>query len=285
MTAVPSTLGAKPPTAAAVARTRASGIGATMRGILRIAAIVTWSGFCFATWLVGRTLAAGSPRRRLRWRHWLLRRWSRGTARLFGMRITIRGTPPAVPFFLVSNHLSYLDIILFYGCLDCVFIAKHDMRRWPVLGFLTHVMENIWVNRESKRDAVRVLREIDRAVSIGDGVVLFPEGTTSAGDGMLPFRAALLDWAARREYPVHCAAVSYRTSPQEPPAHLSVCWWGDMPFGPHVLGLTRMAGFEAEVTFAPVAVQAAERGILAELARAEILRCFVPVFTPERSLS
>lgn len=281
MTAVPSTL----PAAATAHAPQAIDRGSALRAAIRIPLIVGWSGISYLVWLGGRLLTTGSAARQLRWRHRFLRGWSRGVARLFGMRITISGQPPEAPFFLVSNHLSYMDIILLYTCLDCVFIAKQDMRRWPAIGFLAHAMSTIWVNRESRRDAVRVLHEIDRAVGSGDGVVLFPEGTTSAGEGMLPLKAALLDWAARREYPVHCAVIRYRTADAAPPAHLAVSWWGDMPFGPHAVALARLRRFDAEVTFLPNPVRAVERTALAEMAREQMLRHFVPTVTPERLTS
>jgi len=282
VTALPSTV---PAHAAAQADSGATDRGTALRAAMRIPLIVIWSGLSYLVWLAGRTLTTGSADQQLRWRHRFLRGWSRGVARLFGMRIAIKGQPPTAPFFLVSNHLSYMDIILLYTCLDCVFIAKQDMRRWPAIGFLAHAMSTIWVNRESRRDAVRVLHEIDRAVGSGDGVVLFPEGTTSAGDGLLPWKAALLDWAARREYPVHCAVIHYRTGSDYPPAHLAVSWWGDMPFGPHAIALARLSGFDAEVAFLPSPVRAVERTALAELAREQILGHFVPMVTPERLTS
>jgi 1-acyl-sn-glycerol-3-phosphate acyltransferase len=198
------------------------------------------------------------------------------------MRIRSTGTPPRAPFFLASNHLSYMDIILLYTRLDGVFIAKRDMRRWPLLGPLAHRMGTIWVNREVRRDAVRVLDEIDEAVARGDGVILFAEGTTSAGDGLLPMKPALFDWAAREQFPVHYATIGYRTPPGSPPAHLAVCWWGDMPFGGHLVDLCRLAKFEAVVEFGPAPIVAPTRGELARRVERAIADRFVPVVDKEQ---
>jgi 1-acyl-sn-glycerol-3-phosphate acyltransferase len=282
VSALPTTL---PVEAAERAQPEATHRGGMIRAAIRIPLIGAWTAFSYLLWAVGRLATIGSARRQLRWRHWLVRTWSRGVARLFGMRIRVSGQPPAAPFFLVSNHLSYMDIILLYTCLDGVFIAKQEMRRWPAIGFLANTMDTIWVNRESRRDAVRVLHEIDRTIGGGDGVVLFPEGTTSAGDRILPIKAALLDWAARREYPVNCAVIHYRTAAGLPPAHLAVGWWGDMPFASHAVGLARLPGFDAEVSFLPMPVRAAERAALAELAREQMLQRFVPLVTAERLTS
>lgn len=198
---------------------------------------------------------------------------------MLGMRRTVVGRPPRAPYFLVSNHLSYVDIILLYTCLDGVFIAKREMRQWPVLGPLAHLFGTVWVNREVRRDAVRVLELIDKVVARGDGVILFAEGTTSSGQALLPMRPALLDWAARKRFPVHYAALTYRTRPNDPPAHLAVGWWGEMPFGPHLLNLCRIRGFEAIVEFGAVPLSANTRGELALQVGKAIAEKFVPVWS------
>lgn len=253
-----------------------------LRAALRLSGIVAWTGICLAAFLAVTALLLPWPSGRLRWRWALLRGWSRGLAALMGMRVKLQGTPPSPPFYLVANHLSYVDIILLYTCLDCVFVAKREMRSWPVIGFLSRVAGTIWVNRESPRDAVRVLGRIDAAIARGDGVVLFAEGTTSAGEQVMPLRPALLDWAAQREHPVYCAALGYRTRPGGPPAHLAVCWWGTMTLAPHALALFRLPGFEATVDFGAEPVASRNRGELAARVRQEIQRRFVPVLSPDR---
>ena len=193
------------------------------------------------------------------------------------MRRRVIGVVPRAPFLLVTNHLSYLDILLLYTCVDGVFIAKRDMRSWPVLGVLAQLMGTLWLRREVSRDALRVLGLIDRAIARGDGVVLFPEGTTSSGDALLPFRPALLEWAAQRQYPVHYATIGYRTAPGDPPARLALCWWGGASFGSHALGVLRMRGFEAIVNFAAEPVIATSRKALAARLQQAIGEQFVPV--------
>ena len=197
--------------------------------------------------------------------------------RLFGMRRSVLGLPPAPPFFLVTNHVSYLDILLLHSVVRGVFIAKRDMRSWPLLGPLANVMGTIWVKREVRRDAVRVLDLIDDAIARGDGVMLFPEGTTSSGTGLLPMKPALLDWAAREQFRVHYASISYHTEPDALPATVSLCWWGSMPFASHVLGVLRMKRFWATVDFAADPLLAPTRGELAEKLQHAIAARFVPV--------
>lgn len=252
--------------------------GGRIRATVRITAIAIWSAVLTLLWTVVHLLLLPFPRARVGWRHRVVGTWARGFASVLGMRRTVIGVPPPAPHFLVSNHLSYVDIILLYTCLDGVFIAKSEMRRWPVLGPLAHLFGTVWVNRQVRRDAVRVLERIDQAIARGDGVILFAEGTTSSGQGLLPMRPALFDWAARNQYPVHYAALTYRTPPGAPPAHLAVGWWGEMPFGPHLLNLCRISGFEASVEFGPGPLPGGTRGELAEQAGRAIGERFIPIW-------
>ncbi len=256
--------------------------GGRLRAALRIIGAALWSALLTLVWAVVNLFLLPIPRARVRWRHRVVGAWARGLAWMLGMRRRVIGIPPRAPFFLVSNHLSYVDIILLYTCIDGVFIAKQEMRHWPILGPLANLFGTLWVNRGVRRDAVRVLDLIDEAVARGDGVVLFAEGGTSSGDALLPMRPALFDWAAREQYPVHYASLTYRTPSDMPPAHLVLCWWGEMAFGPHLMNLCRLRRFEATVEFGAAPVTGPTRGELAERVQGEIARRFVPVHTMER---
>lgn len=256
--------------------------GGRIRAGLRVAAIVLWTALLFLLWALGSIVVLLFPPQRIRWRHRVVRTWARALGSIVNMRVTVAGTPPKPPFFLVTNHLSYIDIILLYTRVDGVFIAKREMRHWPVLGPLANVFGTIWVNREVRRDAVRVLDLVDEAVARGDGVVVFPEGTTSGGDALLPMRPALFDWAAREQFPVHFASISYRTAPGEVPAYFSVGWWGAMPFGAHAWNLCRLRGFDAILEFGEQPIVAPTRGELAARVERAISARFVPLRETER---
>jgi len=245
--------------------------------VARIIGVLVWTVAWFWIWMLGSLVTLPLPRPRLSWRHFSERHWARGLCRLAGMRRQIIGRPPRAPFLLVTNHLSYLDILLLFSCVDGVFIAKRSMRSWPLLGPLAQLAGTIWVKREVRRGAVRVLDQIDEAIARGDGVVLFPEGTTSSGAGMLPMKPALLDWAAREQYPVHYAAITYRTARDAPPPDQVVCWWGTMPFGRHVGTVLRLANFDAIVQFGAEPVLAPTRGALVEQLQHAIAARFEPV--------
>jgi 1-acyl-sn-glycerol-3-phosphate acyltransferase len=255
--------------------------GGRLRAALKVAAVAVWTTLLALIWALGSLVTLLFPRARVRWRHRVVRSWARALASILHLRVTMTGAPPAAPFFLAGNHLTYLDILLLYTRVDGVFIAKQEMRHWPVLGPLAHLFGTIWVKREVRRDAVRVLDLIDEAISRGDGVILFAEGTTSAGNALLPMRPALFDWAAREQYPVHHVALSYRTDPGVP-AHLVVGWWGAMPFGSHAWDVCRLHRLEGLLDFGRESILAPTRGELADRVERAIAARFVPLVPTER---
>lgn len=252
-----------------------------LRAVYRAVALCLASAFWYLLWVPGKLLLAPRPAARLRWRQFILRHWARALARSFGMRLTVRGTPPPPPFFLVANHLSYLDIVAFSSCLNCVFVSRHDLAHWPGIGLLARSVGTIFLDRRRLQDIPRVIGLINQTLDEGSGIVLFPEGTSTKGDKVLPFSAALLEPAAQANYPVSYAAVTYRTPVGETPAHDAVCWWGDMDFVPHVWGLLQVKSFEGEITFGDHTIQASNRRTLAKALWEAVNREFHPVVLPE----
>jgi len=256
------------------------------RALARLVALGIWTGGCVAIWLlVGFLFRVVAPKRAVSWRQWAVQRWARGVARLIGMRHRRQGEPPSPPFFLATNHLSYLDIILLQCHVRGVFIAKSEMRSWPVLGLLARLTGTIWVNRAVRSDAVRALDSIGASIAQGDGVMLFPEGTTSAGSGLLPMKASLLEWAVQERFPVHYAAVGYRLEEERSGASArdTICWWGNVGFGRHAWGVLQLRRFEASVSFGAGPVRGENRSELLERLREGIAGLFVPIPSPDRS--
>lgn len=244
---------------------------------------MAWTGGLFVIGMGGLLPLVGSARRGLGWRTWLVRLWARGMCLLLGIRRRVEGPAPQPPFFLVSNHLSYVDILVIAASVRGVFVSKSEVRHWPAIGPLATIFGTIYLDRTRTRDAVRVLETFDRVVGAGVGVVVFPEGTSTAGDRVGPFHAALLEWAARRDFPVHTVALGYETAPPDPPAHEAICWWGDMTFLPHVTRLCTLRGSRATVRFAPHTIRRPDRRTLADDARSSVLARFDPVVAPEAS--
>ena len=210
-------------------------------------------------------------------RRFLFRLWARTCARVFGMRIRVVGTPPKPPFFLVTNHLTYLDGLTLASQLDGVFIAKSEVAGWPLVGFLAKQANVIFVNRQRRSDTLRVNGLIEQTIKGGEGVVMFAESTTSRGDDVQPFKTALFQAAAENGFPVHCAAIHYAAFPGAPPATEWITWWTPISLGAHMGRTLRQRGLDAVLTFGETPVFGTDRKLLAEQAHAAVQALFQPV--------
>ncbi|MHB1328423.1 MAG: lysophospholipid acyltransferase family protein [Gemmatimonadales bacterium] len=247
------------------------------RALLRLVAAAGWTILLFPVLVAGMALSSARAAWRRRARNGVVRLWARGLARIAGMRIQVRGTPPEPPFFLVANHVSYVDILLLLATTKTtVFVAKRELADWPFLGYLTRLVGTIYLNRASRRDARRAITAIEYCTAQGDGAIAFPEGTSSDGATVYPMKAALFEWAAEQERQVRTATLYYQTRPNAPPARTAVCWWGSATFLPHLIDLCRLQGFAGTVHFHPEPVVGGDRTELASRARARIAEHFVP---------
>jgi 1-acyl-sn-glycerol-3-phosphate acyltransferase len=229
-------------------------------------------------WALAATLLLRPwPRWKVRQQGRAYRFWCRTLCARLRRARAVRGQAPRPPFFLVANHLSYADILVLGVELPCIFVAKAEIDAWPLFGALCRSVNTIFIDRKAKRALPRILAEIDVALAAGQGVVIFPEGTSSAGHDVSPFRSPLLDLPARLGHAVHWAALSYRVPPGETPAHLSVGWWGDMPLAPHLREFLALSWIEARVEFGEEPFADADRKRLAERLRAAVAGRFVPV--------
>ncbi|WP_069131320.1 lysophospholipid acyltransferase family protein [Rhodohalobacter halophilus] len=198
-----------------------------------------------------------------RWRNLWLRQWGTWICRILSIKVHMEGKPPEPPFFLVSNHLSYVDIMVYFKLLDTSFVAKSEIKQWPVIGYMAKTLEVIFIDRTRRSDVTRVNHEVARQIDDHKGVVLFPEGTTSSGDDILPFKASILEHPASGNMPVHYACISYETGPSDQPARESVCWWGDSPFGAHFLNFAKNRSVDAHVCFGETCISNSDRKELA----------------------
>ncbi len=137
-------------------------------------------------------------------------RWSERMLNLLGITLRVEGTPPTEgPVLLVCNHISWLDILAIHAACHVRFVSRAQVRHWPFLGTLATGAGTLYIERERRRDALRVVHLMTEALQAGDKVAVFPEGTTSDGQGMLPFHANLLQPAISAGAPVLPAALRF----------------------------------------------------------------------------
>lgn len=251
-----------------------------MRRVRAITRLVFFLGFTVLVYvlrLLVRMLLFWSPRADFAVRTHIFHLWGHLMRRVIGMRVEMRGTPPTPPFMLVSNHLGYVDVALLAMYIDGLFVAKSDVSGWPILGPIIRAFDTIFIERENKKDILVANRAIEQAVRAGRGVLLFAEGTSSGGEGVLPLKPSLLEVAARDALPVSYATITYDTPPGEPSARTSVCWWGGAPFMPHLMGMLGMPWFRATLIFGEGTIQERDRKVLARKLHELIQKQHIPV--------
>jgi 1-acyl-sn-glycerol-3-phosphate acyltransferase len=211
--------------------------------VCRSAAIAFAIFGCVLEFLI--TLAAG--KRDSASRAWVLHKWSVRLLHWFNVALMVEGAPPAAGL-IVSNHVSYLDILVFSAAAPCVFVSKKEVRSWPGVGWAATMAGCVYIDRE-RRSATRAIQpQMHAALSGGSRLVLFPEGTSSDGKQLLPFRSSLLQPAVADGAPITAAYVHYEIDDGD--TAFDVCYWGDMTLFAHALKLFTKAGVRATLRFA-----------------------------------
>lgn len=150
-------------------------------------------------WIVRTDFERMTPEQR----HERIRWWSLKTLRILGIELKVSGQAQPGGHLLVANHVSWLDIAGVHAVLpQARFVSKADVKHWPIVGALVVGVGTLFIERASKRDALRVVHQTAEALQAGDCVAVFPEGTTGAGSELLPFHANLLQAAVSVHAPV-----------------------------------------------------------------------------------
>ncbi len=197
-----------------------------------------------------------------------LQRWSSFACRVLGIRVTRRGSMPQSGL-LVCNHLSYLDVVVLSSIGPCVFVAKRDVAAWPLFGWLAHAAGTIFVDRERRLASADVVDLVREAIAGGSLVVLFPEGTSSDGSTVLPFKSSLLESAVQLRCPVAAAAIEHAL--EDGSVADEVCYWGDMTLLPHLLNLFSKREIRSKCSFSLPKIRAGDRKEIAAELREEIV--------------
>ena len=148
--------------------------------------------------------------------------WNKGSARIVNLRVKICGDIPAVAGGLVvSNHLSYVDIITHGSVLPLRYSPKTDIAKWPLLGWYIGLSRPIWINRDSKHASKKILRDFAKTMNKGMYLIVYPEGTSTDGkSGVLPFKSTPFEAAIAGNAPIIPVLTRYKQPHGEP----TVCW-------------------------------------------------------------
>ena len=193
--------------------------------------------------------AARAPkdRQRLERAAWLSRS-SRRHLKIFGYSAEVTGDIPKRGL-LFSNHLSYLDVLALSSVTPAVLVSKAEVSNWPLFGWFAAIAGTVFVNRERRTSVGEVNQEIESALAAGALVVLFPEGTSTNGDTILPFRTSLLEPAVRGNREISVGWLHYELPAGDGDARNEVCYWGDHSFVGHLLNMLRKKKIHATIRF------------------------------------
>lgn len=199
--------------------------------------------------------------------------WNRHLLQILGIRVRVRGAAVPGGHLAVANHVSWLDISLIAACGPTRFVSKAEVRHWPIAGWLANAAGTFYLAR-GKHGTRPLLNKLRPYLQSGGTLTIFPEGTTTTGDSVLPFHARLFGAAIEAQRPVQPMALRYgRTEDGEALAP----YVGDDVLLFHILALLRSPGFDAELTYLPPIEPAdLDRSQLAQAARAAIESVLLP---------
>ncbi len=193
-------------------------------------------------------------------------RWLQQVARrlvpVFDLKIQIHGELPPRGL-LVCNHLSYVDIVALAATMPTVFVAKSDIKHWPVFGWFARGAGSIFVDRQSRAQAGQMAAAIETVLNAGQLLILFPEGTSSGGETVLPFKSSLLEPAVSPKHLLWVGLIAYALEEGDGDPAEEVCYWKDMTLTPHLINLLSKRSVRVAITLAPVTDRAADRKALA----------------------
>jgi 1-acyl-sn-glycerol-3-phosphate acyltransferase len=153
--------------------------------------------------------------------------WALQLLALWGIHLKVLGQPVVSgPALIVSNHISWLDILVIHAARYCRFVSKSDIRDWPLVGWLATGAGTLYIERTQRKDALRMVRDMAASMRDGDVVAVFPEGTTSDGRQLLPFHANLIQSAIDAGAPVQPMSLRF-VDAKSGAQTLAPCYIGD----------------------------------------------------------
>ena len=213
-----------------------------IRVAVRLVAGLAWTlGACFISRLASVAGLFSAPLAK-RWTKAVSRRWIGAMPAILGIRMTVIGRRPEKPYFLVVNHITWLDALSMYALCDVRSVVMAEMLTMPIMGTLFRGLDAI-PTRRLPEDTPRCMAEMMATLRRGGNLLMAPEGNISPGREVRRFRPRLLEAAVRCSFPVHYASITYRTPKGSPPAAGRVLFGPDPNF-PYPEGKIPEAEFE-----------------------------------------
>lgn len=199
------------------------------RRIYRFIGVVLWTTYVGLRVLPSRF---GKGAKKMKHCSMMTQLWTDGLAKIMGIHIAVRNSeyaPNETGGFIVSNHMSYLDIIVHATLTPVRFAPKHEIRRWPFIGFVVGLSRPVWVYRQNRQKAAETLRQFEETMCNGVSMLVYPEGTTTDGTHILEFKTTPFEAPIEIGAELRPMIMIYERNPGEK----TLCWYGDMSLLPH----------------------------------------------------
>ena len=213
-----------------------------LRRVRRAVALVFALALCIVRYWLKRVRGPLTLEQRAVW----LQQAASMILKCLGIKYQVEGQLPCCGL-VVSNHLSYLDIVIISAAMPCFFVAKMEIVGWPFFGKAARTGGTIFLDRSSLASAMSVADQITERLNLPVPVLLFPEGTSTDGAQVLRFHSRLIDPATTAGAPITAAALRYEIEGGVEEREL--CWYGDESFATHMWKVLGVVGFSAQLRF------------------------------------
>lgn len=198
--------------------------------------------------------------------------WCKAMLRVLNVHLDVKGIVAKSPRLLVSNHVSWLDIIVLCSQRAVTFVAKNEVMAWPIIGFMARQTGTLFMRRGFSQQSNQIIQAMAWRLRQGRTIALFPEGTTTNGETVGHFHPRMYQAAILARTPVQAVAIQYHGD-----ARQAVPFIGEDEFLPHLIGLLKHRRIDASVTFcAEIEFSAKGRNFLAQQSRAQIYSTIFP---------
>ena len=223
----------------------------TILAIFRIIIFLTSSLLILILFKIVKLFFSKFPKIRALLNQIIFKYWSITLIKSLGGKITLKNWDVKGKTVFVSNHVSYLDIIILNAVHPFAFVAKSEIATWPLLGSLSKGVDTIFLDRSNPLAVKNLYKDIDYKLTYGDSVLIFPEGTTSSGEEILDFKKAIfmpILRAKKHHNKLGCISIKYKLDPKYGDAKEKLAWWGDMEFMGHFWSLVMIPRWEIVIS-------------------------------------